>query len=144
MPITESSHTSISDMLKQVGAVPDGTQLTDAKIVGQLIQQQETLEQRRQKALELGVDVDKPLTGHEKPPEDKRDLDIVTNGAGDILVAMYEVTVDHIIGGAADIFTGEAATLSGRVSDADLAAAGVDKEFLLRIGNIVPAGYAKV
>lgn len=61
--------------------------------------------------------------------------------AKELYVKVYDV-VDTITGTSLRPEDNGALTLSGRVTDADLDAAGVDKAWLLRIGAIVEAGYA--
>lgn len=65
----------------------------------------------------------------------------VEKSTKELFVKVYDV-VDTITGTSIRPEDNGALTLSGRVTDADLDAAGVDKAWLLRIGAIVDAGYA--
>lgn len=64
-----------------------------------------------------------------------------TKPAEPVFVKVYDVQNDGILG--SNTQPGDGITiLKGRVSDMDLEAAAVDKEWLLKLGVLVEAGYA--
>lgn len=61
--------------------------------------------------------------------------------SGPILMQMYDILADHITGASPHAEQQNVEILKGRVTSADLDAAQVDKEWLLRTGAIAEAGW---
>lgn len=135
------AHKSIKDIVAQLGATPEDTVIhpSDPATIADIMSKQPKLEERMKLAELFGVDVSQPLTGQEVIPN----APVITR-TEEGYVTLYDVTVDFIIGNNPSPLSGNVGFLSGRVTDVDLENAGVDKEYLLRIRSIVPAGVQKI